>query len=120
MNSDTEMKAGHSAANRVGGRRVSLPDHPVPVVRKEFERKLPEDADKDKEDNEDERELERLEKFEYEKMTRMAEAERQAMSYQNQPKRQFHSNFQQKENIHVFQPILHTHTKSGGAAQSQQ
>ncbi|GJJ75693.1 hypothetical protein EMPS_08051 [Entomortierella parvispora] len=118
MNSELENKAGHSAATKVGGKRVPAADHPVPVVRKEYERKLPEEEEANTADNEDERELEKQDRFEYEKQTRLAAGERLARMQENHPKKEIHNNFRQKENIHVQQPILHTHNKSGAAAQN--
>ncbi|KAF9292138.1 hypothetical protein BGZ68_010393 [Mortierella alpina] len=117
MNSELENKAGHTAATKVGGMRVPAPDHSVPVVRKEHERKLPNDKG-DENENEDERELEKMERFEYEKQTRLAAGERLARMQQNQPKHEPTNNFRQKENIFVNQPILHNHSKSGAAAQN--
>jgi hypothetical protein len=67
--------------------------------------------------NEDERELEKLERFEYEKQTRLDAGERLARMHENQPKREINNTFRQKENMPVMQPILHNHTKSGAAAQ---
>ncbi|KAG0216254.1 hypothetical protein BGX28_004619 [Mortierella sp. GBA30] len=118
MNSELENKAGHTAATKVGGMRVPAHDHSVPVVRKEHERKLPNEKE-DREDNEDERELEKMERFEYEKLTRLAAGERLARMQENHPKKESVNSFRQKENIHVNQPLLHTHTKSGAAAQPQ-
>ncbi|KAF9571536.1 hypothetical protein EC968_000430 [Mortierella alpina] len=116
MNSELDNKAGHTAATKVGGMRVPAHEHIVPVVRKEHERKLPNDKD-DENENEDERELEKIERFEYEKQTRLAAGERLARMQQNQPKHEPTNNFRQKENIYVNQPILHNHSKSGAAAQ---
>ncbi|KAF9961380.1 hypothetical protein BGZ72_003862 [Mortierella alpina] len=121
MNSELENKAGHTAATKVGGMRVPAHDHSVPVVRKEHERKLPNDKGDENEnenENEDERELEKMERFEYEKQTRLAAGERLARMQQNQPKHEPTNNFRQKENIYVNQPILHNHSKSGAAAQN--
>ncbi|KAF8933960.1 hypothetical protein BGZ58_006028 [Dissophora ornata] len=116
MNSEIE-KAGRSPATKVAGMRVPAHDHSVPVVRKEYEAKK--DKDKDEEEtNEDQRELEKLERFEYEKMTRIAAGERLAKHYQNQPKHEATNNFKQAQNIYVDQPILHNHIKSGASAQS--
>ncbi|KAF9179215.1 hypothetical protein BGZ51_005179 [Haplosporangium sp. Z 767] len=116
MNPEHDNKAGRPAATKVGGMRVPNADHPVPVVRKEHERKLPlEKADDEK--NEDERQLEKQEKFEYERQTRLAAGERLARMQENQPKNQFTNNFKQKQNIYVDQPVLHNHDKSGAAAQ---
>ncbi|KAF9544562.1 hypothetical protein EC957_011871 [Mortierella hygrophila] len=113
MDSSIENKVNRAPAAKVGGMRVAAPDHPVPVVRKEFERK-PANTE---EDNEDERELQKTDQFEYEKQTRLAAAERLARMQENQPKNEINNSFRQKENIHVGQPILHNHTKSGAAAQ---
>ncbi|KAF9934909.1 hypothetical protein FBU30_010176 [Linnemannia zychae] len=113
MDSSTENKANRAPASKVGGMRVSAPDHPVPVVRKEYERKQPDTE----ENNEEERELQKADQFEYEKNTRMAAAERLARMQENQPKREPQNNFRQKENIFIGQPILHNHIKSGASAQ---
>ncbi|KAF9360790.1 hypothetical protein BGX26_007741 [Mortierella sp. AD094] len=113
MNSEIENKTNRTPAVKVGGMRVPAADHPVPVVRKEHERK----PEKDEENNEEERELEKAEKFEHDKQGRLAAAERLAKIQENQPKHEPTNNFRQKENIHVQQPILHTHGKSGAAAQ---
>ncbi|KAF9907866.1 hypothetical protein EC991_010464 [Linnemannia zychae] len=115
MNSEHENKAGHTAATKVGGMRVPAADHPVPVVRKDHDKKHSKE-EKDAE-NEDERELEKMERFEYEKQTRLAAGERLARMQENQPKKEIHNSFRQKENIFVSQPILHNHSKSGAAAQ---
>ncbi|KAF9092049.1 hypothetical protein BGX29_005204 [Mortierella sp. GBA35] len=118
MNSDHDNKAGRNAATKVGGMRVPAHDHSVPVVRKEHDKKHSKDEkDAEKNDNEDERELEKLERFEYEKQTRLAAGERLARMQENQPKNEVTNNFRQRENIHVNQPILHNHSKSGAAAQ---
>ncbi|KAF9196086.1 hypothetical protein BGZ49_002903 [Haplosporangium sp. Z 27] len=114
MNSEIENKVNRAPASKVAGMRVPAADHPVPVVRKEHERK-PEDAEVD---NEDERELEKVEKFELDKQGRIAAAERLARIQENHPKHEITNNFRQKENIHVNQPIRHPHSKSGAAAQS--
>ncbi|KAG0243223.1 hypothetical protein BGX31_011032 [Mortierella sp. GBA43] len=111
-------KTGRAPATKVGGMRVSAPDHPVPVVRKDHEKK--QDKDEDKNTTEDERELEKMERFEYEKQTRLAAGERLARMQENHPKNEFNNNFKQSNNIQVNQPILHTHQKSGGAAISAQ
>ncbi|KAF9898933.1 hypothetical protein BX616_003437 [Lobosporangium transversale] len=117
MNVEIESKAGRQAATKVGGMRVPAHDHTVPVVKKEHERK-PNDKDADKKHpNEDERELEKLERFEYEKQTRLAAGERLARMQENQPKHQPNNNFKQTQNIQVHQPVLHNHTKSGAAVQ---
>ncbi|CAO3563473.1 unnamed protein product [Mortierella alpina] len=119
MDSEHENKAGHTAATKVGGMRVPAHDHSVPVVRKEHDRKLSHDkGDENENENEDERELEKMERFEYEKQTRLAAGERLARMQQNQPKNEPINNFRQKENIQVNQPILHNHSKSGAAAQN--
>ncbi|CAO3567707.1 unnamed protein product [Mortierella alpina] len=115
MDSSIENKINRAPAAKVGGMRVAAPDHPVPVVRKEHERKK---ADSEEESNEDERELEKTDRFEHEQQTRMAAAERQAKMQQNQPKHEPINNFRQNQNIQVNQPILHTHSKSGAAAQN--
>ncbi|KAG0070042.1 hypothetical protein BGZ89_001546 [Linnemannia elongata] len=99
MDSSIENKVNRAPAAKVGGMRVGAPDHPVPV------------------NNEDERELEKTDQFEYEKQTRLAAAERLARMQENQPKNEINNSFRQKENIHVGQPILHNHSKSGAAAQ---
>ncbi|KAG0209207.1 hypothetical protein BGX28_010494 [Mortierella sp. GBA30] len=112
MDSAIEQKINRAPAAKVGGMRVGAPDHPVPVVRKEHERKQA----NTEENNEEERELEKTDRFEYEQQTRMAAAERLARMQQNQPKKEPTNNFRQKENIQVNQPILHTHNKSGSAA----
>ncbi|KAF9923143.1 hypothetical protein FBU30_006765 [Linnemannia zychae] len=119
MDSENENKAGRPAATKVGGRRVSAPDHPVPVVRKEYERKDSKDYDPDanSDTNWEEREIEKIERFEYEKLSRLAAGERLSHIQANQPKQQKTNNFRQKENIFVNQPILHNHEKSGSAAQ---
>ncbi|KAG0316166.1 hypothetical protein BGZ99_007014 [Dissophora globulifera] len=120
MNSETniniEERTNRTPAVKVGGKRVPAADHPVPVVRKEYERKV---ETEESNDNEDERELEKTDQFEYEKNTRIAAGERLARMQENQPKHQPQNNFRQKENIFVNQPILHTHNKSGGAAVNQ-
>ncbi|KAF9214647.1 hypothetical protein BGZ59_003285 [Podila verticillata] len=115
MDSSIENKVNRAPAVKVGGMRVSAPDHSVPVVRKEYERKSAESE----ENNEEERELEKTERFEYEKQTRLAAAERLARMQGNQPKNESTNSFRQKENIHVSQPILHNHSKSGAAAMGQ-
>ncbi|KAF9426163.1 hypothetical protein BGZ94_006858 [Podila epigama] len=109
-----EDKTGRPAATKVGGMRVPEHNHAVPVVRKEHERKQ---ANTDDAQNEDERNLERLERFEYEKQTRLDAGERLARMQENHPKNEATNNFRQKENIYVSQPILHNHQKSGAAAQ---
>ncbi|KAG0234930.1 hypothetical protein BGW42_006029 [Actinomortierella wolfii] len=109
--------AGRAPATKVGGMRVPNADHQVPLVRKNHEKKP--EANKE-ENNEDEREIERSERFEYERLTRQAAAERQAREYQNHPKNEKLNSFRQRENIFVNQPILHTHSKSGAAALNQQ
>ncbi|KAF9578666.1 hypothetical protein BGW38_005430 [Lunasporangiospora selenospora] len=114
--SDSTNKAGHAAANKVGGMRVGAHEHTVPIVRKEHERKP--QNEEETQNNEDERELEKMERFEYEKNTRMAAADRQAKMYNNQPKQETINTFRQKENIQVQQPILHSHIKSGASTQS--
>ncbi|KAF9909940.1 hypothetical protein EC991_007743 [Linnemannia zychae] len=114
MDSSIENKVNRAPAVKVGGMRVSAPDHPVPVVRKEHDRK----ATETEENNEDERELQKLEQFEYEKNTRLAAGERLARMQENQPKNEINNTFRQKENFHVGQPILHNHVKSGAAAQN--
>ncbi|KAF9437040.1 hypothetical protein BGZ76_002161 [Entomortierella beljakovae] len=113
MNSEIESKTGRASAQKVGGMRVSAPDHSVPVVRKEHRRPS---ADKEEEMNEDERQLEKLEQLEVEKQTRLAEGERLARMQEIHPKKEPHNNFKQNQNIHVGQPILHNHTKSGASA----
>ncbi|KAG0234360.1 hypothetical protein BGX31_004585 [Mortierella sp. GBA43] len=115
MNSDIEAKTNRTPAAKVGGMRVAAPDHPVPVVRKEHERKT-----EPEENNEDERELEKADKFEHDLLGKMAAAERLAKMDGNQPKHDFHSNNRHKENIVIDQPIRHTHNKSGAAAMGQQ
>lgn len=85
---------------------------------REYERKLPAEEEEAETNNEDERELEKQDRFEYEKQTRLAAGERLARMQENHPKNEIHNNFRQKENIHVQQPILHTHSKSGAAAQN--
>ncbi|KAG0376800.1 hypothetical protein BGX24_007193 [Mortierella sp. AD032] len=117
MNSELENKAGHTAATKVAGMRVPAHDHSVPVVRKEHDKKQSKDEKDSETNNEDERELEKMERFEYEKQTRLAAGERLARMQENQPKNQINNTFRQKENIHVSQPILHNHSKSGAAAQ---
>ncbi|KAF9338841.1 hypothetical protein BGZ91_007761 [Linnemannia elongata] len=118
MNSDHDNKAGRTAATKVGGMRVPAHDHSVPVVRKEHDKKHTKDEKEDSEhNNEDERELEKMERFEYEKQTRLAAGERLARMQENQPKNEITNNFRQRENIIVGQPILHNHSKSGAAAQ---
>ncbi|KAI1314859.1 hypothetical protein EDD11_001635 [Mortierella claussenii] len=117
MNSEIENKAGHQAATKIGGKRVPAHDHIVPVIKKDHEKKTPADKEAEKEKNEDERELEKMERFEYEKQTRIAAGERLARMQENQPKHEFNNNFKQTQNIQVQQPILHTHSKSGAAAQ---
>ncbi|KAF9439191.1 hypothetical protein BGZ76_009363 [Entomortierella beljakovae] len=112
MNSEIEDKTGRTPALKVGGMRVPAADHPVPVVRKEYERK----TEDNEADNEDEREIEKIDKFEYDKQTRIAAAERLARMQENHPKTEINNNFRQKENFHVIQPILHNHNKSGSAA----
>lgn len=72
------------------------------------------------EDNEDEQQLEKADKFEHDRLGKMAAAERLAKMDGNLPKHDFHSNFRQKENISIDQPIRHTHNKSGAAAVGQQ
>ncbi|KAF9304573.1 hypothetical protein BGZ74_001235 [Mortierella antarctica] len=114
MNSE-DNKAGRSAATKVGGMRVPAHDHCVPVVRKEHDAKKTQNETEA--EDEDERNLERLERFEYEKQTRLAAGERLSKWQENHPKNETINNFRQKENIHVNQPILHTHNKSGSAAQ---
>ncbi|KAG0337354.1 hypothetical protein BG004_007675 [Podila humilis] len=116
MESSIENKTNRAPAVKVGGMRVPAADHPVPVVRKEYERK----TEGSEENNEDERELEKMDKFEYDKQTRIAAAERLARMQQNQPKHEPNNNFRQKENIYVSQPVLHNHSKSGAAAMGQQ
>ncbi|KAF9088468.1 hypothetical protein BGX23_007346 [Mortierella sp. AD031] len=113
MDSSIENKTNRAPAAKVGGMRVPAADHPVPVVRKEHDRKVA----NTEENNEDERELEKMDKFEYDKQTRQAAAERLARMQENQPKNEVNNTFRQKENIHVGQPILHNHIKSGAAAQ---
>ncbi|KAG0264335.1 hypothetical protein DFQ27_001277 [Actinomortierella ambigua] len=108
--------AGRAPATKVGGMRIPNADHQVPLVRKEHDKKRETNTE---EDNEDQRELERTDRLEYEKLTRQAAAERQARDYQNHPKQEKTNNFRQRENIHVAQPILHTHSKSGAAALNQ-
>ncbi|KAG0035170.1 hypothetical protein BGZ81_000091 [Podila clonocystis] len=114
MDSSIENKVNRAPAVKVGGMRVSAPDHSVPVVRKEYERKVASE-----ENNDEERELEKTERFEYEKQTRIAAAERLARMQENHPKNETNNNFRQKENIYVSQPILHNHSKSGSAAIGQ-
>ncbi|KAG0037550.1 hypothetical protein BGZ82_002321 [Podila clonocystis] len=116
MNSE-DNKAGHTAATKVGGMRVPAHDHSVPVVRKEHDVKKAQNENETEAENEDERNLERLERFEYEKQTRLAAGERLARMQENHPKNESTNNFRQKENIQVCQPILHNHSKSGAAAQ---
>ncbi|KAF9392399.1 hypothetical protein CPB97_002091 [Podila verticillata] len=116
MNSE-DNKAGRSAATKVGGMRVPTHDHSVPVVRKEHDAKKAQNETEA--ENEDERNLERTERFEYEKQTRLAAGERLARMQENHPKNETTNSFRQKENIHVSQPILHNNTKSGAAAQQQ-
>ncbi|KAG0003173.1 hypothetical protein BGZ65_001939 [Modicella reniformis] len=113
MNSEIESKVKRAAANKVGGMRVPAADHPVPVVRKDHEKKA-QDKDADKNSNEEESELEKLERFEYEKQTRLAAGERLARMQENHPKNEANNNFRQNQNIQVNQPILHNHQKSGG------
>ncbi|KAF9360314.1 hypothetical protein BGX34_007847 [Mortierella sp. NVP85] len=115
MNSDIEAKTNRTPATKVGGMRVSAPDHPVPVVRKEHDRKT-----EPEEGNEDEQQLEKADKFEHDRLGKMAAAERLAKMEEYQPKHDFHGNFRQKENIVIDQPIRHTHNKSGAAAIGQQ
>ncbi|KAF9977157.1 hypothetical protein BGZ73_006828 [Actinomortierella ambigua] len=115
MEADSTV-AGRAPATKVGGMRIPNADHQVPLVRKDHEKKREVNTE---ENNEDQRELERAEQFEYEKMTRLAAAERQARDYQNHPKNEKSNNFRQRENIYVNQPILHTHNKSGAAALNQ-
>ncbi|KAG0254736.1 hypothetical protein BG011_005546 [Mortierella polycephala] len=114
MEQNIEDITNRAPAVKVGGMRVPAADHPVPVVRKEYERKTQDDE----EANEDERELEKTEKFEYERQTRLAAGERMARMQGNQPKHEPTNNFRQKENIYVNQPVLHNHNKSGAAAQN--
>ncbi|KAG0369573.1 hypothetical protein BC939DRAFT_460738 [Gamsiella multidivaricata] len=114
MNSEIENKTNRAPAVKVGGMRVPAADHPVPVVRKEYERKVEND-----EQNEEERQLEKTDQFEQDKMGRIAAGERLARMQENQPKHEPNNNFRQKENIYVNQPILHTHNKSGAAASGQ-
>ncbi|KAF9184665.1 hypothetical protein BGZ51_003208 [Haplosporangium sp. Z 767] len=114
MEQNIEDRINRAPAVKVGGMRVPAADHPVPVVRKEYERK----SQDPEEDNEDKRELEKLEKFEYERHNRLAAGERLARIQGNQPKHEPMNNFRQKENIYISQPILHTHNKSGAAAQN--
>ncbi|KAF9175785.1 hypothetical protein BGX21_002184 [Mortierella sp. AD011] len=113
MDSEIENKTNRAPAVKVAGMRVPAPDHPVPIVRKEFEHK----TEKDKEENnEEQRELERAEKFELDRLGRMAAGERLAKIQGNQPKNEPFTNFRQKENIPLTQPVLHNHSKSGAAA----
>ncbi|KAG0377094.1 hypothetical protein BGX24_006724 [Mortierella sp. AD032] len=114
MDSSIENKTNRAPAVKVGGMRVAAPDHPVPVVRKEHDRKIA----NTEETNEDETELEKTDQFEHDKQTRIAAAERLARMQENQPKNEINNTFRQKENIHVGQPILHNHSKSGAAAQN--
>ncbi|KAG0327937.1 hypothetical protein BG000_000732 [Podila horticola] len=116
MNSE-DNKAGRTAATKVGGMRVPAHDHSVPVVRKEHDAKKAQNEIEAEAENEDERNLEKLERFEYEKQTRLAAGERLARMQENHPKNEPTNNFRQKENIQVGQPILHNHNKSGAAAQ---
>ncbi|KAF9116207.1 hypothetical protein BGX27_004314 [Mortierella sp. AM989] len=114
MNSEIENKAGRQSANKVGGMRVPAHDHTVPVVRKEHRNPS---ADKEAENqNEEERQLEKTERLEHEKQTRLAAGERLARMQENVPKNEVNNNFRQNQNIHVSQPILHNHSKSGAAA----
>ncbi|KAF9944126.1 hypothetical protein BGZ65_012569, partial [Modicella reniformis] len=64
--------------------------------------------------------LERTDKLEYDRLGKMAAAERLAKMEENHPKNESHTNFRQKENIVVDQPIRHNHSKSGAAAVGQQ
>ncbi|KAF8937823.1 hypothetical protein BGZ58_002091 [Dissophora ornata] len=118
MNSEIDNKViektNRAPAVKVGGMRVPAADHPVPVVRKEYERKTEAETN-----DEEERELEKTDKFEYDKQSKMAAADRLARMQENQPKHEAQNNFRQKENIFVNQPILHTHNKSGAAASGQ-
>ncbi|KAF9902873.1 hypothetical protein BX616_001785, partial [Lobosporangium transversale] len=100
-----EEQTNRSPAHKVGGMRVPAADHPVPVVRKEHDRKQEAEPE-----NEEERQLQKSEQFEYEKQSRMAEADRQAKMYSNQPKHDPKTdNFRQNQNIQVNQPARHNH-----------
>lgn len=91
---------------------------PFLLPHREHDKKHSKDEKEDPEhNNEDERELEKMERFEYEKQTRLAAGERLARMQENQPKNEVNNNFRQRENIFVAQPILHNHSKSGAAAQ---
>ncbi|KAF8961784.1 hypothetical protein BGZ46_001290 [Entomortierella lignicola] len=114
MNPEIENITGRPSANKVGGMRVPAHDHSVPVVRKEHRR--PSQVENEGEKDEDERQLEKTEQFEYEKQTRLDAGERLARMQENHPKHEPQNNFKQNQNIQVHQPILHTHSKSGGGA----
>ncbi|KAF9116340.1 hypothetical protein BGX27_003333 [Mortierella sp. AM989] len=115
MNSEIENKVNRAPAVKVGGMRVPAADHPVPVVRKEHERKI----ENKEENNEEERELERIDKLEYDRQTRLAAGERLAKMQQNHPKHEPINSYRQNQNTQVHQPILHTHGKSGAAVQHE-
>ncbi|KAI9242688.1 MAG: hypothetical protein BYD32DRAFT_99102 [Podila humilis] len=106
---------GQPRSCRQGRRHACLGTRPLCARCSEYERKSAESE----ENNEEERELEKTERFEYEKQTRLAAAERLARMQGNQPKNESTNSFRQKENIHVSQPILHNHSKSGAAAMGQ-
>lgn len=82
---------------------------------REYERKA-----EPEENNEEERELEKADKFEHDRLGKMAAAERLAKMDENLPKHDAHSNFHRNENIAIVQPIRHNHSKSGAAAVGQQ
>jgi hypothetical protein len=94
-----------------------LPNNTLRTIR-DHEKKT-QDKDADKNNDEDERELEKLERLEYEKQTRLAAGERLARMQENHPRNEVTNNFRQNQNIHVNQPILHTHQKSGAAVVAQ-
>lgn len=108
----------HSRA--IDSQRTDPPTHTLHSSLFLFDREHERKVEPEEETNEDERQLEKADKLEHDKLGKMAAAERLAKMEENQPKHDQHSNFRQKENIAIVQPVRHTHVKSGAAAVGQQ